>query len=1316
MSLESESTLLNVRETARLLGVHENTVRNWAAKGTLRSSRVAGSTAHRFEREEVQRLLKARGQQVSPVGPMLRVDGPELIGAVELDRWAATDDAKGAFPELMSRLLASTPGLTNVDARSHEGVSAPGWDGEATSRGSRFLPAGELRFEFGTDQKIKAKAQSDWDKRVAALPRDAGTTFVFATPRNWPTGKSWAKERESERKFLGVKVIDAHVLSDWLRATPAVHYWISERLGYRPSDAKTIEGWRREFDDRISVALSAAFFLAGRSAESQRLRELQTNAGKDAIIVRAPSREEAIAFLHAVMARDLDLLHRTVIVHSGAAWDRLVMAQTELVLVPHFDAPNLRSAAENGHRVILAIGVNERAARVDIDIPKIHPHEAGIAIQEANPETQEPHRIVSLARRSLPALLRSLARDPRLQEPPWVKDQTQSDVLSRMLLAGVWTPRTADQELIARLAERPAHDIERLLQHLSTSGDSPFVYSGGVWLLAAPVEAGMLLCPKLTARDMQVWKKAVLEVLLEPDPYRGMDTIGRLTASANGASPGYSPGLRACLAQGMVLAASIDVPFPMGRTGQEWVNEIAREVLRAAEDDETGTIWERLTDVLPLIAEAAPEVFLDAIESDLARSSPYLKGLFKDSGFDVLGSSSPHTGILWALETLCWDAASFSRAGHALARLAELDPGGRLSNRPLESLRNVTLGWTRLSGAAANEKLALVADLLRSTPDVGWKTLLELWPNDHIVASSPRSPLYKDWVPSSKVTWSEWGRFVEGLLELALEHVGNLATRWQELVERADSQSLSPAHRGRVIHALETDANVEAWTAQERFSLWQSIRDMVDRHEVFPDEDWSLPDEELDMWRGLASAIEPESDPRRYLDLFNWRTHVGQLKHGDKGFEEELRRRQREAVAVVSKQGIDALKTLAKDVQAPEQLGDVLAEATDGALDRGVISWLETEAPNLRRVALAHASQRITKHGLNWVREAITWPEIQSEKAQADLMWAVPSRRKYWAVIATLGDDLEDAYWNRMNPYGVQFEEYEEAVRKLIEHGAPWSAINVLANALHEKAKPNVDLIKAAFGAIDSSAGPIADRTMTSYYVQTLLTYMEETAPDDPATASLEFQFFNLLHKHEPSRALYRSLGNSASQFVEFVNLVYRAEGQEKRELTADETAKVHLAFRVLRKWPTVPGQRPDGSIDGDHLNQWVRAARLAFADCGRTSIGDEVIGEVLSASPQGLDGIWPAEPVREVIESVGSARLDTGLHIGLTNRRGFTTRGAFDGGNQERELELKYRGMAANASSRWPRTARVLRGIADSYRQEARRFDADAEHLGDGG
>jgi excisionase family DNA binding protein len=62
-------TLLNVRDAAALLGVHENTVRNWEQKGLLRAARLP-SGFRRFERDEVERL---RAEIYAPA-----VEGPSI--------------------------------------------------------------------------------------------------------------------------------------------------------------------------------------------------------------------------------------------------------------------------------------------------------------------------------------------------------------------------------------------------------------------------------------------------------------------------------------------------------------------------------------------------------------------------------------------------------------------------------------------------------------------------------------------------------------------------------------------------------------------------------------------------------------------------------------------------------------------------------------------------------------------------------------------------------------------------------------------------------------------------------------------------------------------------------------------------------------------------------------------------------------------------------------------------------------------------------------------------------------------------------------
>jgi hypothetical protein len=123
-----------------------------------------------------------------------------------------------------------------------------------------------------------------------------------------------------------------------------------------------------------------------------------------------------------------------------------------------------------------------------------------------------------------------------------------------------------------------------------------------------------------------------------------------------------------------------------------------------------------------------------------------------------------------------------------------------------------------------------------------------------------------------------------------------------------------------------------------------------------------------------------------------------------------------------------------------------------------------------------------------------------------------------------------------------------------------------------------------------------------------------------------------------------------------------------------------------------------------------VRAARLELSEANRADIGDELIGQTFAHSPAGADGAWPAEPVRDLIETIGSRELENGVIIGRINSRGVTTRGIYDGGQRERGLARQYRDSSGLVRVRWPRTARILRELAESYDRDARREDLRAE------
>ncbi|HVC76952.1 MAG TPA: helix-turn-helix domain-containing protein [Candidatus Micrarchaeaceae archaeon] len=66
-------TLLNVRETARRLGVSEATVRNWANRGVLRAGRLPGSGFRRFDVGQIERMRQEMLTQLAPFdeGPVI---------------------------------------------------------------------------------------------------------------------------------------------------------------------------------------------------------------------------------------------------------------------------------------------------------------------------------------------------------------------------------------------------------------------------------------------------------------------------------------------------------------------------------------------------------------------------------------------------------------------------------------------------------------------------------------------------------------------------------------------------------------------------------------------------------------------------------------------------------------------------------------------------------------------------------------------------------------------------------------------------------------------------------------------------------------------------------------------------------------------------------------------------------------------------------------------------------------------------------------------------------------------------------------------
>lgn len=125
-------------------------------------------------------------------------------------------------------------------------------------------------------------------------------------------------------------------------------------------------------------------------------------------------------------------------------------------------------------------------------------------------------------------------------------------------------------------------------------------------------------------------------------------------------------------------------------------------------------------------------------------TSKALVPIFQDQ--DPFFSRSPHVSLLWALEVLAWAPQFLAEAAITLAKLARIDPGGKLTNRPLNSLREIFLSWHPGTNANLVQRMAALDQVIAEEQDVGWKLVVD--PRE----KRPRARRFRILIPNG----SEW--------------------------------------------------------------------------------------------------------------------------------------------------------------------------------------------------------------------------------------------------------------------------------------------------------------------------------------------------------------------------------------------------------------------------------------------------------------------------------------------------------------------------------------------------------------------------------
>lgn len=1268
---------------------------------------------------------------------------PTRANAYDLVQWASRYDAPGQLPELVHRLILATAGdITHLQIRSGEGTRYGGYDGTVKAgRGNAFVPDGLSVWEMGVDPKPKKKADDDYKKRTAK-PLDVDpsqATFVFVTPHRWPGKENWAADNRKTGPWRDVRAFDADDLATWLALAPEIHVWISRLVGKDPGNVKDLESFWLDWREATHPPLSAELIIAGQEEVAQRLTQ-QLRVPASTVTIRADSQEEALAFIAAAFERlpklERDLLFTcTLIVYSPDAWSQIALSTQPLVLLPMFAPVEVVQATRMGHHVLVPVGreTAEASGMVILQQPTRPAAEAALVAMGVPQERASS--LAAIAHRSLLSLRRQLAVNPALQQPAWAT-QEQGRPLLPALLAGNWDEALeGDRKTIAALAGRPYEEVEADLVGYAQVSDPPVRRVGTTWLLASKEDAWRLLARFLTSQDLERFRQTASEVLATLDPALELPIEQRWQAAISGHARPHSRFLREGLADTLALMATRPVnnwPGSSG-SGQFYANAIVTQLLRQANDDQSGKVWTSLPDVLPLLAEAAPEAFLSAIDIATARPDPVIRQLFTDQSGDAFTARSSHPYLLWALERLAWSPAYLSNAALFLARLTRLNVEGRLANRPSNSLRGIFVLWYPQTTATFEEQLDVLDRLREQEPAVAWKLMIALLPRPHETADPSAAPCWRDWKPEEReasFTYAQLWRATDTLITRLLLDVGVDSERISNLVECV--QNLPPTSRTTVLDHLES-LDPAVMDTSSREAICAELREQIASHRRFSQAPWAMPSEDLDRLRAIHERFKPEDMLQQVLPLFTASPHLldepeepNMTKHGESVNEIQVvaARQKKHAEAVYQAQvaaahqvyqaeGLTGLFTLIEVVEQPGVLGWVLGRSgLVEAEEDHVLHELGSSDPKRRRVAAEYVAGRFWACGWTWADERLgANGPLQTPEQWANFFLNLPRRAETWDRLERLSEDTVSRYWREF-PYLVEDPAgCLRAAEQLLIHGRAWRALDVVAHYV-EQVQPDAELVMSILEqARDTPLNAPIDQFLL-YEIQQLLEYLEQAAEvDADRLARIELAFLPLFrYEQRPFKALYHQLAVGPQFFIELVCLAYRASDEAPRERSEHEQARARIAYNLLHSASEVPGTQDGDLLDPEKLTAWVEEVRQVLDERKRREVGDLCIGHLLSHAKSEADEVWPPKPIRALLEHLHSEEVERGMERAVYNARGATWRSLTNGGAQERKLMEQYRAQAQAIQARWPRTADMLRRLAQSYEEEARMHDRQTE------
>jgi len=870
-------------------------------------------------------------------------------------------------------------------------------------------------------------------------------------------------------------------------------------------------------------------------------------------------------------------------------------------------------------------------------------------------------------------------------------------------LIGSWNENNEfDRAIVSQMANGEDYFvwIQKMREILQQEG-TPIVLKNGIWSIAKRQELIQELGSYLYDDNLTTFKRCAATVLKELDPQFELPKEDRFAASMRGKVLKHSQDLRKGIAVGVALLGidSKSLVHCSNHKGEEIAVLTVRDILHKADF----MLWGSLNNVLPCFAEAAPDTFLEAVVYGLQTNPNPFDELFLEEGDGVFGRNYL-VGLYWALETLAWDEQYLVQITVTLGLLAERDPGGKWSNRPMESLRTIFLPWFPQTAASIEKRKVALQTLRIEKPDIAWKVLIGLLPDKVRSTSGSHKPEWRKLIPiewKEGISQQEYREQVAIYAEIAVEMAKQDIQKLNDLVAQIDHLPL--ASLKELLEYIASDV-VVAKSEQERLPIWNELKAALVRYKRKGQAKRSINPEIISTIEKVAQQVAPSDPLNLYRRLFDNRTidlyeEVGDWEKRQKLLEKHQQQAVRE---ILQHGGSDAIIRFAEAVENPSHVGIILGHVADSAVDDAILPAMLDQTDEKRFVSSFVWSRR-QDQGWPWVDQvcAPSWSEQQTVR----FLTYLPFCEETWKRVNILLSENENEYWLSANVAPQQAgDALPSAIEKLLKFKRPYGAIDCIEWLRYQKKPWNKKQAVQALLSAVSSKEPT--NQMDGYHMVELIKALQddtETDPDD--LFHIEWVYLPLLEREEKAapKCLENRLKSDPLFYCEIIRLMYRSDKESNavKEPSAQQQNLASNAYRLLHGWRTPPGVNKEGIFSETDFRKWFETVKEICRESGHFDPAMSHIGNVLVYTPPDPSGLSIDRAAAEVLNNPENDIMRQGYRMEILN-----SRGAYwvdPSGTPELELAAKYARQAEETENAgYHRLAATLKSIAESYRRQA--------------